>query len=282
MSLVEMNLSTQSLADLARIINQENRAADEIARAADEAIKAAVAQVAEQAAEPWIVHAIRTGEALIEARKRIPQGGWYGWLKSETEIGPDAAGRYIRVATYQAELPPDVPRGRDEVLALLSGLPNATPLEMYSEEVKIEARRLHSDGRSAEEIRRRLGGGMSLTTIREWTDPDYLARRREQERQRKNAAKARRRAHREMTKRARLLLEQQAERERRDAAAKRVGGDIGEVYSLIRKLTATIDRTATGAVNKDHARALKSLNHRLFQVEDEIVRIIGETNGEAS
>ena len=270
----QMELSEQSLPDLASIINEENRAAEEIARAADEAMRAAVAKVAEQAAEPWIAHAVRTGEALIEARKRIPRGEWYHWLKSETEINPDSAGKYIRVATYRAELPSDPAGGRNEVLALLSGLPNATPLDMYSDEVKVEVRRLHAEGLSAKDIRQKVGG-VSLTTIREWTDPEYRKQRLQQANERRRAAKARRRAHAEMTEKARLALEAQQERQRRDAAAKRAGGDISEVYSLLRKLTAAVERAAVGSVDRGHAKTLRSANHQLFRIEDDVVKILG-------
>lgn len=241
--MTEIVLADQSLDELARIIREEDAAAN-------------------AAFNDALTHAVRAGEALQQVRSVLPRGDWLRWLEENTPVSTVTARLYVRLARYHATLPDDV-RNIEQARAYLTGAPPANP-HTHAPDPLIEAdiKELRSAGYTYPKIAETVG--MSVSTVRKYVNPDY---REQQIRYRVEARRKQRSA-------AKVFAEKE-ERQRRDAAARKVGGDIAEAYSLVRKLTAAIDRAAATAVDPDHARALKAANHQAFRVEDEIVRILG-------
>ena len=85
MSEVERSGKGVPLASLVERINEEHRACE-----------AAVAAT--------LLHAIRCGELLIEAKAGVAQGSWLAWLAANFEASEDTAQVYMRLARHKAEL----------------------------------------------------------------------------------------------------------------------------------------------------------------------------------
>jgi hypothetical protein len=51
-----------------------------------------------------VAHAIRAGEALIQAKAAVPSGSWHRWLKEHCELSKRTALRYIQLAQHREEI----------------------------------------------------------------------------------------------------------------------------------------------------------------------------------
>ncbi len=237
-------LSSMTPADLADTINSEHhQAADAVTTA--------------------LVHAIRAGEALIQARERVPGGTWQAWVDAELDLSPWATHTYIRLATYSTHLQGHPSLSIGEALNHLRGLPPSAGFKVFPDEMRDRIKRMHSDGAGPTEIAELFG--ISRGAVRKIVDREYSAR----ESRRSMAHKRRSRA-------ARRALREKEARESRQAAVKRAGGSIADAYSNVRKLAAAIERAADEADGRSLADTLRRLNRQVFEVEDAIVTIIGE------
>lgn len=79
------DLIPAGLPDLARRINEEHRAVGAALRAGLE-------------------HARAAGELLIEAKAKVPYGGWLPWLKANCEVSERTAQAYMRVSRQWEEI----------------------------------------------------------------------------------------------------------------------------------------------------------------------------------
>lgn len=244
----EVDLSGQTLDQLAETIRREDAAAH-------------------AAASTALMHAIRAGEALLEARHRVAAGEWVRWVEENTGLASTTVGTHMRLAAYRDRLEnSDV--GIAEAVRMLRGLPPAnTPGVPVNEWRRDEAIRLRKAGLTVTAIAEALGS--SPNTILRWVDPIFNAR------QHKAGMAAQRRA-----RAARRALREQEKRAARDAAAKAAGGDIAKAYSLTRQTLAAVDRAADAQVSKDDAKALRATLAHLYKVEDEICRILKAPNME--
>jgi hypothetical protein len=60
-------------------------------------------QQAEQALRDGVLHAIRCGELLHEAKAQLPHGEWENWLKVNVSFQPRTARAYMQIAELDAE-----------------------------------------------------------------------------------------------------------------------------------------------------------------------------------
>lgn len=122
-------------------------------------------------------HAVRCGEALIEAKTLVPPGGWGDWLDSNVPVSRQIASGYMRLAAFKDSL--DQSLTITSNLQLLRGMPpmrRGTP--RLPEGTREEALRMHDAGGSISEIARALG--ITKDTVRGWVRPDWRDRRREE------------------------------------------------------------------------------------------------------
>ena len=209
-----------------------------------------------KAATTAVNHAIRAGQALMVAKKLVPQGEWERWLETECGLASRTAAQYVRLATYKALIPTHVHHSQTEALLYLRGLPgiDGASNKPYPPETKHEAHRLSTTGLYQRDIAHILG--VSKSTIDRWVGQG-------------KKGKGDRRRYRE--KAARKALR----RQERDRAMLKAGGSIGLCYSMIRKTAQALDRAHGEESDREIRLALGVAITKLHQAEDHIVRALG-------
>lgn len=219
-------------------------------------------ELATEAANSALEHAILAGEALDAAREMLPSGEWEDWVVSNTSISPQTARRYIRIAIYKSHLPTSEPLSPTRAWAHLRGLPATADRNRASRadpEVLDEVDRLAKTEASVGEIAQAVG--LSWDTVKERIDPEYRRRRkRDQRRQQK-----RRRA-------AATALREKEERQERDRLAKQVGGEQFKAYGKLRESITFLDRAIDGCPNPEQRAALREALSHAHRAEDEITK----------
>lgn len=219
MTLVEQDtqpdLSGMDLPALARFANAEHSQANAEAGEASRHLTQAV------------YHGIRAGEALLAAKALHGHAGWEAWMVENVDITPTRGRRYIRWAYYKDTLlsaeTPLTAKTADDFLKGLPSLPGSGwhPPSGHAPEIKA----LLAKGLTAPAIAEMLE--VNISTV--YYHDDRTGRRGTQ---RKRA----RRKHSEDRAAQRALA-----RERKNEAAKAVGGDLSKAYSLVRQLAAVLD-----------------------------------------
>jgi Protein of unknown function (DUF3102) len=135
-------------------------------------------------------HAIRAGEALLNAREQVGLAQWAEWLADNFSFAPTTAQRYVRLAVYQSEVLAAEAGSISEGLEAIRGLPptaDANDLRRAPEETVAEARALSEAGHGPAHIAAQLG--VNRNTVQRWTNPesqqksnDRYARSRERQR----------------------------------------------------------------------------------------------------
>lgn len=197
----------------------------------------------EKTAATAVEHAIRAGEALLEAKRQIPVGEWETWLGNLFPTkGLSMPRLYMRLARFaddvRAENPPTIVAAR-RVLA-------GGPYQTIDPRLTQEARKMRQQGATYTKIADRLG--VAVSTAHKWSDPKMAERR-----------TAHQRAQTVKAKRA-LAMEERAK------SAKAAGGDIGNGYSFVRRALQTLD--AASVTNPRARKALNEAIHRLYDAEE--------------
>lgn len=260
-AVVERDLSTATLDELATIVRDEYHAAEHEHREAAACLSRSVQ------------HAARSGRALSEARNRVPDGEWNSWITESAQIGTTAAKNLMRLAHYFAVIPQEVlepsvdavgrshETGWMRALNSLKGLPRIRPSGIggHPVEMKGRARALHNSGMAYEDIAFCLQVGRE--SVKCWCDPNY------------QRLKNKRRAGMDREKRAaRRALSEKRQREERDALAKSTGGELGEAYSLIRRLLGNLHEALSDARSGEQRSAVEAAYSSATKAEDEIMR----------
>jgi DNA-binding transcriptional MerR regulator len=238
----QLALRDMTLDDLAQVVNEEH------------------SQV-QIALSHGVMRAIRAGEALLEARERVPKGEWVSWIEDNLEVDRGIVKTYMRLAYYQEEL---LASGRGssvkEAVAALRGLPGIARSygPVKSDEAKREAKRLHEKGVPLREIARLLD--TTHTTVKMWVDPEFKRKRLKEGRERNRQVSAAKRALR---------------RQEREKAIKRIGGSAAGAYSLIRRCAVELDQAIQNVEHRELEVALRSALENLYKAEDDVVRALG-------
>lgn len=215
--------------------------------------------LAQDAARQALTHVIQAGEALREARTAVDSGAWNQWCERHG-LGERRARDYIRIATYQSELPEWVTT-RTEAIVSLKGLPVATEnggWQRLSDATREEALRLRAEGLSQRQVGEALG--ISHVTIGLWEreQPSSKTKRRARSRQ----------ASRE--KQARLALRQLE----RDRAMRKRGGTVAEAYSLLRRAAQMLDRARDGETSKEVRHHLDQALYGVHRAEESAAKAL--------
>ena len=213
-------------------------------------------RLVQESLQSGLVHAIRAGDALIEAKSVVPQGDWLVWLTKNVDVSESAAQIYMRLSKYQEQLPSDV--GVTQARFFLRGLPKAAGFTGYSDDIKAEARKLRATSNmSYVTIAEMLDVSHSIVAI--WCDKDYA--------QRHAMGKRRHAIQRKRERRALFLIEKES---RRRNAAKAAGGAIHDAYSHLRLSAEALDKAIDEAKNHDVASSLRDARNRIYAAEDRI------------
>lgn len=193
-------------------------------------------------------HYLRMGEIIQAARDARPREfDWEAWCES-LGISARTAQTAMRMAKYRRAIPADCATV-DAAIAYLKGLPDTNtrgkPVP-YDPAVRVEAERLIAAGVPVKTASRMLG--LSDSTVRHWLYPDRY-------KETKRAYEERARAARRETKLAAKALAAQREREERDRLARTTGGELAELYALVRKAALLADKLGMGEVVADIHRA---------------------------
>lgn len=233
----EVDLSSYSLSDLADLANSEHRLALSSAEAAERFLSAGV------------LHGIRAGEALLEAKKRHGATGWTAWVEDNTELSRSAARNYQRWAFYKEDLfSATIPLTYKSAILFLKDkpqVPGARAPKVTDADIA-EMKRLYKEGHSERKIAEMVGCSRGQV----WYHIVPGAKAKAKARARVNAKNQR-------------LAKKALERENRAAAAKRAGGDLSKAYSLLRQLESALDSALGDATtDRDDLRLALSYAHK--------------------
>lgn len=219
--------------------------------------------LAHEAASATIEHALRCGEAILEARKTCRWGEWGKFLKSLNFSAPTVQ-RYMLLARYK-EIVGESP----SIVAALRAIRDEDhrPLDPLAEghtkrPVRWieDAKRLHASGATIKEIAEICH--VPPTAAAYYVDPEYRARR--------ISDAAEQSARRRQERKTQALAKQAA-------AAKKIGGGISDCYSRIRLAAEALDALARdGSAQETRVRANAALNS-IYRAQDEIVALLGAT-----
>ena len=219
-----------------------------------------------KAGEAMIEHAIRAGEALLEAQAQLPWGQWEPWLDEHFNQSRVNAAIYMRIARYRDFVIESGITSIRSARRLLSehcdSEAQEPPRHPQHLRLEVEACRLHKSGMPKKHIAELLDVRPEQVTY--WTNPAAYRKRIEGNRRRKRRAQEARRA---------------LERQRRDAAVKKIGGSAAEMYSLIRKALQEGETAEAQVEGRDHRLAMREAISALHKAEDEIVIALGIAHG---
>lgn len=235
-----------------------------------------------------IVHAIRAGEALAEARDIVFREGlmpWKDWIASNLRLDYSRVHSLIQLAHHKEALPPEVfspymdEAGRliqpsvNRALMYVRGLSHqksGVPEDTWSgggktrhygkritNEIKAEVKRLRDKGLSQTETAELLG--ISRASVRFAENPQL-----------KLASQKKHRARRKELAAAERALREKRQREELDRIAKEVGDAIGETYSLIRKALTKADKAQSQIETAEGRAHLRGVISHLHRAEDAI------------
>lgn len=216
--------------------------------------------LAYQKAVEALEHAIRCGEALIEAREIVPDGEWTRWVEANLSIATGTMHRYIRVATYKQHLldADKKPASINAAIGYLKaiGAPAAsTGRNGRSPTFDVaEAKRLRKQGMTYEQIGELLG----VSDVAIWRQLTPGATKRAIAISNRN--------------RKRRRLEREAfEQTQRDKRVARAGGAAAEAYALLRRCAAALDQALSDAKDDEERKTLRDALAHAHRAEDSIV-----------
>lgn len=227
-------LDELSIEELARRINEENGR-----------IRRASAEFRE--------HVLKTGQYLLEVKRRYDNApGFEKWCKENIEVSRGCVYRYMRLAHYDAILPPDL--SLTDSATFLKSLPaidSARNAQKYPVELRQAAIRLKSEGLSRQEVADRLD--LPCVTVK-----NLLLRSRDP-----SVHSAQRRKRRERDKEATRALE----KERRVRIVKSKGGNAARAFSFLRQCADACDRASEEAKSSEERAAFRAAYAHLTKAE---------------
>lgn len=214
----------------------------------------------EQSLRDCVSHAIRCGEFLEIAHGQVPRGDWLKWLEKNFEGSVVLASVYRRFAAGKDILEAAQPDGIVSARELLAGV-FRMPVKSEFSRFAPEMEAMRSTGASLPQIAEVYG--CSPTTVSCLINPEY--RRRVQKRLKARGLE-------------RAAADRALRRERAAVSVARTKDDLGEAYSLLRKVAPLLDRSRIqhrGQTGKSLEVALADV----YSVMDRIMAVVGEDHG---
>lgn len=217
-----------------------------------------------------VQHAIRAGEALLDAKELVEPGTWMEWVETKAGMNFRTAATYMRFATYRDQ----IPAAAETMTAARSNLVGLPPLRDFSlsigdfvkhpPEVREEAKALLDSGMSLRETARKVG--VHRQTLARWFNPESAETFAKHQRE----AARRRRA-------ARTALLEKEKREQRERAARTAGGALSEAYSRLRLHIEALDRAVAEADDPSVRATLRAALGHAYKAEDKICEALRVT-----
>jgi len=219
--------------------------------------------MATEAHRSWVEHATLAGEALLEAWKTVPWGGWGDWVEKNISCSQGTAAKYMRTA-YNKDRLAEATTYMDAELALKGGwtLPDRRSLgdgkNGATSKVKAEILSQRAAGRTWQAI----AVDMDVTdkTARYWADDAYRDEVCRKARYNERAARERRR-----------LAEETLRRAENAELVRRQGGDASRAYANVRKALAQLDAAISSAELPRQTDRLRTAMAAMYKAEDLIV-----------
>lgn len=224
-----------------------------------------------------LMHAIRVGEALLEAHRKVGVGAWQQWADEHLTFSRTYASRFERLAAYKDLLPPEAFKPFRDIggsvrqpsihraCFYLRGLPPVLDGRISartSEELRAEIRGLRHKGMKYADIANAVGVSKSL--CQRICKPGAERRH--------NEAQAR---YRKRLRAAKKALKEQEQSRLRRRAVKQAGGAMAEAYSLCFRLSQKIEVARGEEDNPDTKNALDEALTKLPAVEYALHRALG-------
>lgn len=207
-------------------------------------------------------HAIRSGEALLAARERVPNREWSRWLSDHIPFSGKAASTYMRLAHYQEYVTAGEHSSIESARLSLRWLPvvrdHKRQRVQYPPETSKQACELREDGATFSEITAITG--CSESTVRRMVIPGEAERHREKVNRAAIEARSKRQA---------------AKERRRSQAVRKIGGSVAKSYSGLRITLDEMQRAHDEAESREVKAALGAAMSKLHDAEDQIVRALG-------
>lgn len=214
-----------------------------------------------------VLHAVRCGEAIAQAHKMVGTSNWTVWVSENLGFTYQYAGRYMRLAHYRDQLPPEIHHpyldnaGRmrqpsiKRALNYVRGLPPIADFEARQtpKEIQREAKRLHAQGMSYREIGRLLA--ISDCAAAAACDPD---------RRRRSTESSRR--YRQRQKQARRALSLQE----KNVTARQAGDTLGKAHTLLLQTASQVNAALREIEDRDVKRLLDEALGFVYLAEDAI------------
>lgn len=240
---IEVFKAEPTLAELAVTINTEYR-------------------LANTSAWDAVRHAIVCGEALLEAQRQAPAGGWLKWVTDNIDIERSPRERFMRLAAHKdLILIPDGPtsiKGAFDHLKYLGVADRRRENGWKDSPIDVaKAKKLRADGLNYNEIVVVLGA--SWHSVKCALDPVYKKKRADGYKERK---------------RQRLAEKNALAAKGRDDAVKRHGGSPAEGYALLRRCALVIDGALIELEDAEYRDAMRSALAHVHKAEDQIVRAL--------
>lgn len=221
-------------------------------------------RLVEQAVSAALGHAIKAGEALLQARERVPTGDWQRWLKDNVDFSYPTATNYVRLAQHRDAVLASGEKTVSRALTFLRTRPQQFNTNSYSDDVRDAAQALVDSGLSYDDTAALIG--VSSGTVRRWVDPAAKAGHdASRDRARKRRERATRAFKREEAARKSAALQREANK---------VGGSIARAYSDLRKCLQALDQARDEAVGRETKIALNAALTHAHRTEDAIGKAI--------
>lgn len=208
-----------------------------------------------EAGASMVEHAILAGQALLKAKRHVPSGTFEQWLEHSFDgvgVTPQTLRAYMRLARHQETLRRENPRTLQAARRLLAQ--QSAGDSRIDPTLVRDAQRLRQDGLTYAAIGKELG--VSMNTARRYANPKRASYETEYHKRRTHAAR-------------RALR-----RAERDAAAKKVGGDLSHAYSYLRKALEALDCASESSGNAEAKAVVHSVMNSLYNGEDQLNKAI--------
>lgn len=209
-----------------------------------------------QAGESMLLHAVQAGEALLEAREQVEEGGWGHWLKENFPASDRTAKQYMRIA-----------RGRElvltsdaQTLAAAERLVPALPRGLHRqrpnvEQEEAEAREMRRGGASFQEIAEHFG--IAFQTAQAWVIPNYREWRNQRLREERRLAK------------------EAKDRKASRSVVRKAGAALAELYANCERMQDVLAQARREAADPEASRSLAAAEKHYRRMRDEVTRALG-------
>jgi len=206
------------------------------------------------AAQTTLAHAVRAGEALLQARELLlPTGMWVLWLERHFPKVKSQAYAYMRIATYKHRIPDGCGiAAADKLVQGLSAIDGGPGRARVADVTKEEAHRLREQGASYKQIAKQLGA--SVSTVHYWFNDGTRLQK---------------------DKRARRALKKQEQERALKRAVNKTGGALSEAYSLAERMDDVLGQAHREAAESEARRELARAHEFHRAMRDSIVRALG-------